>query len=229
MSFWGFIGILLIFILIIFTLYFSKHVINKESDHQNRLKTIIKIRNRLAELDGIVQTLLQFDRNPDLLELFQVTMLDEVKRGLSISINNKDLKNDRNALDELERRIMNLKSNPQPPKIPQNEDDITQLKTDFNLAIKVIRSLALRRIIKDEQARQHTHRLAKNSVLLEVQAYLSQGSLAKTNGDTQIAESYFKHAKNLLNHSNLKTEENVAALTQISEMMADLHDKTTAK
>lgn len=217
MSFWGFIGILAIIAIMFGGLFLSKQAQNKAEELQRRKQKIRQLRLSLFNIDEILRTLLVYDRDVDLLEYLAFSMQALLDEGLHELPDDQELLKDKADLEFIFSQINELKTTPREPEIPESDRQIVLIKKHFHLAIKFIRRMQADGSIDEVSANNHKTRLLKNSLMIEVNAYCLQGDDAKANGELNVAANFYKHAKELLAHSELKFPEKMDEVKRLSK------------
>jgi len=223
MSFWGFVGILLILGVMTGALYISKLAINREIEEQNRRKKIQEIRNELIDVDELVHTLMVYDRNVDLLDALQRRILKDINEGLRLIPDNEALRNDYADLQRLSSQINVLREAPKAPETPSSDRQIFLLKRHFARAVKLIREMQSHGDIDELSGNNHRARLMRNALILEVDAYRKQGEEAKLKGEVSSAANFYKHAKELLVDSEHKFADKTERLQEVSREISGLY------
>lgn len=217
MSFWGFIGILAILGIMFGGLFLSKRAQNQVEEQQRRKQRIRELRLALFDIDEILHTLLAYDRDVDLLEHLAFRMQALLDEGLIELPNDDELLKDKADLESIFAKINELKASPLAPAIPDSDRQIVLIKKHFHLAIKAIRKMQSNGSIDEISASNHKARLLKNALMIEVEAYCTQGHDAKAKGELNMAASFYKHAKELLTTSDLKFPEKMDHVKRISQ------------
>jgi len=223
MSFWGFVGILLILGVMGGALYMSKYATQKEDEIQQRKQKIRNLRNNLIDIDDLMHTLLIYDRNAELLQLFARQMEVIISDGRNLIPDDEDLKNDALDLEKINAQINALAITPEEPEIPASDRQIFLIKKQFIKAIKLIKQLHIEGIVDELTGRNHRARLQRNALVLEVQAYKKQAIEARDKGDTSSAANFYKHAKELLVNSEIQFADKTDQIQQVSRDISSLY------
>ena len=128
MSFWAFIAVLAILGVMLGSLYLSKLAANRENQEIEKKKKIRILRNDLIDIDEILNTLLVYDRNTDLLTLLVNRMKSLIDQGLHLLPNNEELARDLADLEKIKQTIQGLIDQPREPETPVSDRQIFLMK-----------------------------------------------------------------------------------------------------
>ena len=223
MSFWAFVGILVILGIMFGALYLSKLADRQQQIEQQKRKQIRTMRNDLVDIDELINTLLIYDRDTDLLVILAKRMKKSIEDGLILLPNNEDLLADMSDLERTFTSIQSFIDAPQEPEVPNSDRQIFLIKKHFARAVRLIREMQITGDITELEAGQHRTRLMKNALLLEVKAYRKHGENAKERGEISSAANYLKHAKELLVGSDLKFAEKTDHIKSVSRAISALY------
>lgn len=223
MTFWAFIGILVILGVMFGALYVSKIASNRQEEENEKRRKIRTMRNDLVDTDELINTLIVYDRDPELLTIIADKMEQIIQEGLSLLPNNEELQGDLNALNKTRERIEQLRATPEEPENPGTDRQITLIKKNFSRTIKLLKVIQASGHISELETGQHRTRLIQNSLLLEVRAYQSQGKEAHARGEISTAANFLKHAKELLVNSEIKFKEKTDKIKEVSREISGLY------
>jgi hypothetical protein len=223
MSFWAFIAILAILGVMLGSLYLSKLATDREIQEIEKKKKIRTLRNDLIDIDEILNTLLVYDRDTNLLFTLSKRMQSLIQQGLNLLPSDENLATDLSDLEKINQQIQALSNEPIEPEIPVSDRQIFLMKKHFSRTIRLIKELHTEGLIDELHASNHRARLIRNSLLLEVKAYRSQGDDAREKGETSSAANFYKHAKELLVNSDVKFPEKMDHIKQISRKISGLY------
>lgn len=223
MSFWSFITVLAILSLMFGALYLSKFAADKEQAELDKKKKIRELRNELVDIDEILNTLLVYDRNPELLNDLCNRMEQLINEGFSLLPNSSELQADLDDLNKIKATIQTLLQQPSPPETPASDRQIFILKKHFARTIRLIKSLQAEGYIDELNSGNHRARLIRNSLMLEVKAYEIQGDQAKEKGEISSAANFYKHAKEMMVDSDLKFPDKINHIQTISKKISGLY------
>ncbi|WP_411746999.1 hypothetical protein, partial [Reinekea sp.] len=166
MSFWGFIALLLLTCIMVGALYMAKKATNKELELQKRRNRIREIRSELADIDELLQTLLLYDRDVNLLYNLVNRMEKDISEGLTLIPNSPDLLEEKESLLKIRPKIIALTEEPLEPEIPGTDRQIFLVKRHFSQTLKLIRDFYQKGDIDEISFNQHRNRLLLNSIML---------------------------------------------------------------
>jgi hypothetical protein len=223
MSFWGFLGILAILAVMAGALYLSKFAADRELALQELNRKARLYHRKIIDLDELIHTLLIYDRNTNLLESLVKEMTFLAEQGLKLKPASEELRSDILNISSIEQKIQVLKETQKEAEIPSSDQQIFLMKKHFIRVLKLIKELNTAGKISPNDAKTHSSRLSKNSLLLEVKAYRKQGTLARSQGEISNAANFFKHAKELLIKSDLSFEGKSDQIKEVSHEISDLY------
>jgi hypothetical protein len=207
-------------------LYMSRVATAREQEAQALKARLRKLRSQQTQYEELLSTLLVYDRDPDLLHLIQQNLVEESQSLLAMDPGNVDSQHDVTYYQSLAEEIDNLGEKAHQPEIPSSDRQINLMKRHFGRAMKWIRTLNARGLISEAESHDHLNRLMRNSLLLEVEAYKVQGLNARDQNDLSAASSYYKHAKDLLIHSDVQLRDKPQQIKKISQLISGLYDSS---
>lgn len=209
--------------LILGGLYISRLATQKQIEQQELRALLRQRRARLGEIEELFQTLLIYDRNPSLLNALHRVLLNEAEALAEMVPNDATSERDLTYYQELAKSVRQLGDLTDNPEIPISDRQINLIKRHFARTMKLIRLMAARGEMNEFEAPEHIKRLIRNTLMLEVEAYKHQGLTAKHNADYSSAASYFKHAKDLLTHTEILMDDKNQHIRTISRMISGLY------
>ncbi|MBU2863195.1 hypothetical protein KO489_05025 [Reinekea forsetii] len=228
MSFWGFITLLLLIGIIIGALYIAKKATNKELELQRRRMRIREIRGELADIDELLQSLLLYDRDVNLLYKLVERIENDIAEGLDLIPNSTDLLDEKAAIEQTRAKIAALEENPQEPDIPASDRQIFLMKRHFSQTLKLLREFYQKGDISEESFRNHRGRLVINTVLLEYKAFVRQGNDARDHNDLAMAANFYKCAKDILLKTDVNVPDKNAEVKKVSNAISGLYTSQSA-
>lgn len=223
MSIFGILAIVILIALIFGGLYISRWATLQQMEQQELRSRIRQRRVRLGEIEELFQTLLIYDRNTHLLETLQLMLVHEAQTLIDMAPQETATQRDFDYYQGLSERIAELGDLTNNPEIPLSDRQINLVKRHFGRTVKLLRMMTGRGEISELESVEHIQRLRRNSLMLEVEAYKQQGLQAKRNADYSSAASYFKHAKDLLAHTELNLDDKNQQIRTISRMISSLY------
>lgn len=223
MSFWAFIAILSILGIMIGALYISKIATMREQELQDKRRRVRNLRTDLIDVDELIGTLQFYDRNPDLLSAMVNHMEQIIRDGLELLPDDDSLKQDLEKVAQLRVQINELRETPQDPAIPTTDRQIFLIKKHFGRTIKTLRQLQNSGDLSELDYGNHHARLVRQSLMLEVEAYRQHGLNAKRQGELNSAANFFKHAKDLIIHTDLKFPGKSEEIKRVSREISNLY------
>ncbi|WP_411744293.1 hypothetical protein [Reinekea sp.] len=223
MSFWGFIALLLLTCIMVGALYMAKKATNKELELQKRRNRIREIRSELADIDELLQTLLLYDRDVNLLYNLVNRMEKDISEGLTLIPNSPDLLEEKESLLKIRPKIIALTEEPLEPEIPGTDRQIFLVKRHFSQTLKLIRDFYQKGDIDEISFNQHRNRLLLNSIMLEFNAYVRQAEEAKALNNLGMAANFYKHAKDILHKSDVDIPNKNNEIKRISKEISGLY------
>jgi len=205
-------------------LYMSRIAMLKEQEARELKARLRQLRSRQTQYEELFSTLMIYDRDPDLLSLVQQTLLEEAEKLLTLDPGDAYSQRDVDYYAALAEDIENLGEKAHQPDIPPSDRQINLMKRHFGRAMKWIRTLHAQGLISDSDSHKNLVRLKQNSLLLEVEAYKLQGVNARDQHDLAAASSYYKHAKDLLIHSEVQLSDKPQQIKKISQLISGLYD-----
>lgn len=224
MSFWAFIAILAILGIMLGGLYLSKKATEREQEQLDRRREVRNLRTDIIDIDELISTLLLYDKDPDLLQSMLDHMQNILNRGLQLMPDDEALQQDLTDLQSRREMVQKLREQPVEPDIPSSDRQIFLVKKHFNKTIKTLRQLQSNGDLSELDYSKHQGRLMRQSLMLEVQAYEHHGQEAKKQGEISAAANYFKHAKDLIMHSDLKFDGKTDEIKKISREISSLYE-----
>lgn len=212
--------------LIIGGLYMSRVATVKEQEAQALRARLRQLRSKQTQYEELFSTLMVYDRDPDLLHLIQQNLLEESESLLALDPTNQDSQRDVAYYRALADDISGLGDQAHQPEIPASDRQINLIKRHFGRAMKWIRTLNARGLISEPDSHDHLARLSRNSLMLEVEAYKRQGNEARDQHDLSSASALYKHAKDLLIHSDIHLSDKPQQIKKISQLISGLYDST---
>lgn len=210
--------------LIIGGLYMSRVATQKEQEAQAIKARLRQLRSQQTQYEELFSTLMVYDRDPDLLHLIQQNLLEEAESLLAIDPSNQDSQRDVAYYQSLADDISSLGEKAHQPEIPSSDRQINLMKRHFGRAMKWVRALNGRGLISEMECHEYLARLTRNSLMLEVEAYKRQGLEARDQHDLSAASSFYKHAKDLLIHSDIHLNDKPQQIKKISQLISGLYD-----
>lgn len=234
MSFWGFITLLLLICIMVGALYMAKKATNRELELQKRRNRIREIRSELADIDELLQTLLLYDRDVNLLYNLINRMSNDISEGLKLIPNSPDLLEEKESMLKIQAKINELSESPQEPDVPSSDRQIFLVKRHFSQTLKLIRDFYQKGDIDENSFRNHRNRLMLNAIMLEFKAYMRQAEDAKAVNDLGMAANFYKHAKDILHKSDVNFPNKNEEIKRVSKEISGLYitheeDKPTNK
>ncbi|HET8904456.1 MAG TPA: hypothetical protein VFN16_10715 [Saccharospirillum sp.] len=224
MSIFAILFMLLMVGLIVGGLYLSRIATLKEQEAQAIRTRLRQLRSQQTQYEELFSTLMVYDRDPDLLHLIQQNLVEEAENLLEMDPSNQDSQRDVAYYQSLAEDINALGDKAHHPEIPSSDRQINLMKRHFGRAMKWIRNLNARGLISEVDSHEHLSRLTRNSLILEVEAYKRQGIEARDQQDLSAASSYYKHAKDLLIHSDVQISDKPQQIKKISQLITGLYD-----
>lgn len=212
--------------LIIGGLYMSRVATLKEQEAQAVKARLRQLRSQQTQYEELFSTLMVYDRDPDLLHLIQQNLAEEAESLLAIDPTNQDSQRDVAYYQSLADDISSLGEKAHQPEIPSSDRQINLMKRHFGRTMKWVRTLNARGLISEVESHEHLARLTRNSLMLEVEAYKRQGLEARDQHDLSAASSFYKHAKDLLIHSDIHLNDKPQQIKKISQLISGLYDST---
>lgn len=226
MSIFAILFIVLMLGLIVGGLYISRVATLREQEAQAVKTRLRQLRSQQTQYEELFSTLMVYDRDPDLLHLIQQNLVEEAENLLAIDPANQDSQRDVIYYQSLAEEIGNLGDKAHHPEIPSSDRQINLMKRHFGRAMKWIRTLNARGLLSEVDSHEHLARLTRNSLILEVEAYKRQGLDARDQLDLSAASSFYKHAKDLLIHSDVQISDKPQQIKKISQLISGLYDST---
>lgn len=223
MSFWAFIAILTILGVMFGGLYISKKAADREQELLNRRREVRNLRSDVMDLDELISTLFLYDKDPDLLTSMLDHMHNILNKGLQLLPDDDSLQQDLNDLNNRRATVQQLREHPEAPDIPVTDRQIFLIKKHFIKTIKTLRQLQSLGDLTELDMSNHQGRLTRQSLMLEVKAYEQHGRNAKKQGEISTAANYYKHAKDLIMHSDLKFHGKTEEIKKISRAISNLY------
>ncbi len=223
MTFWGFISSLGLVAVIFCALFLTKLGLKRQEDEHEKKRKVRQLRSELVDIDEIVNTLLIYDRNLDLIESLIRYMTEQIQSGLKILPNAEELIQELRDVDHLNNRAQSLLKEPVKPEIPSSDRQIFIIKKHFIRTIKLIKQLHNEGYFDDVTSSDHRSRLSKNTLTLEFRAYILQGDAAQATGETSIAANFYKHAKELMVNSEMRFPERTEHIKEVSKKLSGLY------
>lgn len=223
MSFWGFITLLLLVGIMVGALYIAKKATNKELEMQSRRNRIREIRSEIVDIDELLQTLLLYDRDVNLLYNLVDRMENDINEGLKLIPNSPDLLQEQESLIKIRTKINELSSAPLEPEVPSSDRQIFLVKRHFSQTLKLIRDFYQKGDIDEISFRTHRNRLMLNAILLEFQAYMRQADEAKEQNNLTMAANFYKHAKDILLKTDAEIPNKNAEIKRVSKKISGLY------
>ncbi|TXR53432.1 hypothetical protein [Reinekea thalattae] len=223
MSFWGFIGILLLLAIMASALLVAKYAAQKEAEFRELKFKARQTHLTIVDLDEICRTLLLYDKDIQLLDYFIKEMRSLIDRALELMPDSESIRGDVLNVRSLEQEVDVLRNSTSEPEIPVSDQQINLMKKHFLRAQKAIKRLAGAGRMPSNRASEQYNRLVQSALLLEVKAYRKQGNIAKNEGDTSSAANFFKHAKELLMKSELNFEGKSELIKKTSNDLSGLY------
>ncbi|EAR09628.1 hypothetical protein [Reinekea blandensis] len=223
MSFWAFIAVLVIMGIMFGGLYLSKIASNREQEIMERRRAVRNLRTDLIDIDELIGTLQLYDKNPELLDTMVNQMKSILHRGLQLLPDDESLKQDMDGIEARRQMIQKLQEEPEEPEVPESDRQIYLIKKHFGRTIKMLRQLQSAGDLNELDMSQHQTRLTRQSLMLEVKAYEQHGRNAKKQGDISSAANFFKHAKDLIMHTDLKFDGKTEEIKKISREISNLY------
>ena len=223
MTFWGILSMLALIGVILGSLFVTKLSLKYQEDESKKKQRARELRTELVDVDEIVNTLMIYDRNLELIEVLLRYMTDRIQAGLKLLPNSEELLQELKDVDQLNARAQSLLKEPARPETPSSDRQIFLVKKHFARAIKFIRELQAEGYFDDMASSDHRARLTQNALLLEVEAYQVQGEGAQASGDVSSAANFYKHAKEMLVNSELRFPEKSDYIKEISRKISGLY------
>ncbi|WP_157599993.1 hypothetical protein [Saccharospirillum impatiens] len=217
---------LLMIALIVGGLYMSRVATQREQEALAIKARLRQLRAQQTQYEELFSTLMIYDRDPDLLYLIQQNLAEESENLLAIDPTNQDSQRDVAYYQSLAEDIGSLGDKAHQPEIPSSDRQINLMKRHFGRAMKWVRTLNARGLISEIDSHEHLARLNRNSLMLEVEAYKRQGLEARDQNDLSAASSFYKHAKDLLIHSDIQINDKSQQIKKISRLISGLYDST---
>ncbi|MEJ2075553.1 MAG: hypothetical protein P8X79_19060 [Reinekea sp.] len=206
----------------------------QQEREQTKKHRVRELHSELVDLDEIVNTLLIYDLDVELINSMLRYMNDKVQIGLKILPDSEELLLELKDIDRLFAKSQALLNEPKAPGIPSSDRQIFIVKRHFVRSMKLIKQLQGEGYFDDMASSDHRSRLIRKALLVEVDAYQLQGDNAYKSGEISSAANFYKHAKELLIGSDLRFPEKTQYIKNLSKKISGLYetlpdDKNTDK
>jgi len=212
------IGFILFFILVT-ALWFSKQVTHREDLAQKSRSKARKIKQQIAEIEEVCDTLNIYDSNENLLTTIysQIISLTQKVASIDPSEENRILLEHYNSKkDKIKDSLPTAKST------PGNDQQINIVKRHIGKTVTNVKQLISNGTISELEASEHITRLRRLKVQLEVDAFMMQGNKCEQKLDKITAASYYKHAKELLLSTEVSFDDQSDQIQVISKKIAKI-------
>ncbi|MEJ2065794.1 MAG: hypothetical protein P8X74_21370 [Reinekea sp.] len=178
MTFWGYLSSLGLICVILGALYLTKLALQQQEREQTKKHRVRERHSELVDLDEIVNTLLIYDLDVELINSMLRYMNDKVQIGLKILPDSEELLLELKDIDRLFAKSQALLNEPKAPGIPSSDRQIFIVKRHFVRSMKLIKQLQGEGYFDDMASSDHRSRLIRKALLVEVDAYQLQGDNA---------------------------------------------------
>ncbi|WP_108125350.1 hypothetical protein [Saccharospirillum mangrovi] len=236
MSFFAIIAIIFLIALMFGGVYVSRMAHQKEVE-QEELREALRVRkSRQNKVEELFDTLMSYDRNPELLLHLQAMLVDDSQGLLELSPTDNNMQERLQYYQDLERTIDALGDKANQPQTPTSDREIHLIKRHFGRTAKLLNRRVTEGALSDGEAEVHIERLRRRTLELEAEAYQYQAVQARDGGDLAMAAAYYKHAKDMLINSDIHYPEKTEHIRKLSRLIAGLYtsefdeaDKASAK
>lgn len=223
MSFFAIIAIILLIALMFGGLYISRLAHEREVEDSERREALRVKRSRQHKVEELFDTLMSYDRNPELLMHLQVMLVEDAQSLVELTPEDTHAKERLQYYQDLERTIEALGTNANQPITPTSDREIMLMKRHFNRTAKLIKQRIAEGLLTEGEADVHLERLRRRTLELEAEAYKYQAVQARENGDLALAAAYYKHAKDMLINSDIHYEHKTEQIRKLSRLIAGLY------
>lgn len=236
MSFFAIIAILFLIALMFGGLYISRMAHQKEVEEEELREALRVRKSRQHKVEELFDTLMSYDRNPELLLHLQGMLVEDAQSLVELSPANTNMQERLQYYQDLERTIEALGDKANQPETPTTDRDIHLIKRHFGRTNKLLNRRVTEGALSEGEAEVHAERLKRRTLELEAEAYQYQAVQARDDGDLAMAAAYYKHAKDMLINSDIHYPEKTEHIRKLSRLIAGLYtsefdesDKEAAK
>lgn len=223
MSFFAIIAIIALIALMFGGLYISRLAHQREIEDSEMREALRVRRSRQHKVEELFDTLMSYDRNPELLMHLQSMLIEDAQKLLELAPDDKHSQDRLQYYQDLERTIEALGDNANQPLTPTTDREILLMKRHFSRTAKLINRRITDGALTEGEADVHLERLRRRTLELEAEAYKLQAVQARENGDLAIAAAYYKHAKDMLINSDIHYQDKTEQIRKLSRLIAGLY------
>lgn len=223
MSFFAIIASVFLVGLMFGGLYISRMAHQREVEDEERREALRVRRSRQHKVEELFDTLMRYDRNPELLMHLQSMLVEDAQSLAELNPDDAHSKDRLHYYEELEKTIEALGDQANQPETPTTDRDIQLIKRHFGRTGKLIRRRVIDGAINEGEGDIHLERLRRRTLELEAEAYKFQAAEARDNGDLAMAAAYYKHAKDMLINSDIHYEAKTEQIRKLSRQIAGLY------
>lgn len=223
MSFFAVIAIILLLALMFGGLYISRMAHQREVEDGERREALRVRRSRQHKVEELFDTLMSYDRNPELLMHLQSMLVEDSHSLAELVPEDKHSQERLQYYQDLERTIDALGDNANQPLTPATDREILLMKRHFNRTAKLLKRRVTEGALSEGEADVHLERLRRRTLELEAEAYKFQAVQARDSGDLAVAAAYYKHAKDMLINSDIHYPEKTEQIRKLSRLIAGLY------
>lgn len=223
MSFFAIIAIIILIALMFGGLYISRMAHQHEIEYEERREALRVRRSRQNKVEELFDTLMSYDRNPELLMHLQSMLVDDSQQLVDLAPDDPHSKERLQYYQDLERTIDALGDRANTPQTPTSDREVHLIKRHFGRAAKLIKRRTDDGSLSEGEAEIHTERLRRRTLELEAEAYKYQAAQSRESGDLAMAAAYYKHAKDMLINSDIHYTEKTEQIRKLSRLIAGLY------
>jgi len=204
-------------------LYISRMAHQREVEDIEMREALRVRRSRQHKVEELFDTLMSYDRNPELLMHLQSMLIEDAQKLAELAPEDQHSQERLQYYQDLERTIEALGDNANQPLTPTSDREILLMKRHFSRTAKLIKRRVSEGALTEGEADVHLERLRRRTLELEAETYKMQAVQARESGDLAIAAAYYKHAKDMLINSDIHYEDKTEQIRKLSRLIAGLY------